>query len=610
MLGCAAAWTGRRVVSALSAVGTACLVLAAGGCGHASPAATQDRISGGTATVALQPGDQFSWVFPLLPFSASTSANLEYSEYLMWRPLYWFGSPGHVGLNEAESLADPAVITSTGRQTMATIQLKSYRWSDGAPVTSRDVQFWFNLLKAEKANWWDYVPGEFPDNVSAFTILNSTRFSLTFTGSYSVAWLYNELGQLMPLPQRSWDKTSAHGRIGSYDQTLAGAAAVYNFLITQNKDLATYATNPLWQVVDGPWRLASFVPATGDATYVRNYRYSGLATGSIHKLRVVSFTSDVAEFDTLLSAGGISYGYLPFDDAAQASRVSADGYTVQAWPTWGITYITLNYAAPQIGPIFQQLYIRQAMQHLINQAADISEFLQGYGNPTYGPVPLVPASRFISSQQKQNPYPYNPAVAATLLRSHGWQVTPGGTDTCQRPGTAPGECGSGIADGAKLSFSFQYAVGTEGVEEEVAVLQSAFAQVGIRLSLLSAPFDTVVGDDVPCAHSGCWQMNYYGQGWYFDPTYNEPDGSAIFDSTGGSNSGGYSNPAADALMARLPSGGYPALYAYENYLARQLPVLWMPQFDFQISAVTSTLRGVYPQDPDTNIYPENWYFVK
>ena len=30
----------------------------------------------------------------------------------------------------------------------------------------------------------------------------------------------------------------------------------------------------------------------------------------------------------------------------------------------------------------------------------------------------------------------------------------------------------------------------------------------------------------------------------------------------------------------------------------------------QISAVASTLRGVYPQDPDTNIYPENWYFVK
>ena len=36
----------------------------------------------------------------------------------------------------------------------------------------------------------------------------------------------------------------------------------------------------------------------------------------------------------------------------------------------------------------------------------------------------------------------------------------------------------------------------------------------------------------------------------------------------------------------------------------------MPQFDFQISAVSNTLRGVYPQDPLTNIYPENWYYTK
>jgi peptide/nickel transport system substrate-binding protein len=611
MPACAAARSGRRVLSAISAVCTACTVLATAGCGGAaSPPETQDRLSGGTATVALQPGDQFSWIFPLLPFSASTGANLEYSEYLMWRPVYWFGSPGHVGLNQAESLADPAVITAHGGQTTATITLKPYRWSDGTLVTSRDVQFWFNLLKAEKTNWWDYVPGEFPDNVSAFTILSPTRFSLTFTGRYSAAWLYNELGQLIPLPQQSWDKTSARGRTGNYDQTPAGATAVYNFLAAQNKDLATYATNLLWQVIDGPWHLTAYTPATGDATYTRNPRYTGPATGSLHHLRVIAFTSDTAEFDTLLSAGGISYGYIPFDDAAQTTRVTADGYTIAPWPTWGITYITLNYATPQTGPIFKQLNVRQAMQHLINQAADISDFLQGNGNPTYGPVPLVPASTFISPQQRQNPDPYNPAQAIALLRAHGWQITPHGTDTCQHPGTTPTDCGSNIPAGAKLSFSMQYATSTQGVDEEAATLQSTFAQAGIRLSLTGAPFDTVVGDDVPCAHTGCWQMNYYGQGWYFDPAYDEPDGSAIFDSAGGSNSGGYHDPAADALMARLPTGGYQALYAYENYLAQQLPVLWMPQFDFQISAVSNTLRGAYPQDPLTNIYPENWYLVK
>jgi peptide/nickel transport system substrate-binding protein len=585
-------------------------LLAACTSSSSSGTAAQPRVSGGTATVALAPGDQFDYILPLLDFEDATGANIEYSEYLMWRPLYWFGGPGYVGLNARYSLADPATITSAGGQTTATIQLKPYRWSDGQPVTSRDVQFWFNVLTADKTNWWDYSPGEFPDNVTAFKILSPSRFSLTFKGSYSSAWLYNELGQLIPIPQHAWDRESASGAVGNYDLTPAGARAVYGFLAAQNKDLSTYATNPLWQVVDGPFRLTSYTSSTGDATYVRNTRYSGPATGSIHALRVLSFTSDAAEFDSLLSAGGLSYGYLPFNDAAQVSRVTGDGYKVQAWPTWGITYISLNFASPQVGAIFKQLYVRQAMQRLINQNAYIHTFLSGYGNATYGPVPLVPASPFVSSAERHNPYPYDPATATALLRAHGWRIVPNGADVCTRPGTAPDECGAGVASGAKLSFSLQYSTGSQGVNEEVAALQSSFTQAGIQVAPSGAPFDTVVGDDVPCSKNGCWQLNYYGQGWYFDPGYNDPDGSAIFESAGADNGGSYASPQADALMAKLPSGGYPALYAYEDYLAQQLPVLWMPQFDSQISAVSDKLQGVYPQDPDGNLYPENWYFVK
>ena len=40
------------------------------------------------------------------------------------------------------------------------------------------------------------------------------------------AWLYNELGQLIPLPQQSWDKESATGPVGNYDLTPAGASAI------------------------------------------------------------------------------------------------------------------------------------------------------------------------------------------------------------------------------------------------------------------------------------------------------------------------------------------------------------------------------------------------
>jgi peptide/nickel transport system substrate-binding protein len=595
---------------ALAGVACATVLAACSTSNNSSGTGSQSRVNGGTVTVALTPGEQFNYIFPLLNTENAIGANIEYSEYLMWRPLYWFGGPNSVGMNTTYSLADPATITSSPGHTTATIQLKPYRWSDGKPVTSRDVQFWFNLLVANKDNWWGYTPGEFPDNVSAFTIISPSRFSVTFKGSYSAAWLYNELGQLIPCPQQTWDKESPTGPVGNYDKTPAGALAVGNFLLGQNKDTGTYATNPLWQVIDGPFRLTSYVASTGDATYVRNTKYSGPATGSIHELRVLSFTSDDAEFDSLLSAGGITYGYLPFNDAAQVARVAADGYKIAAWQTWGITYMSMNFASPQVGAIFDQLYVRQAMQSLINQAGYIESFLAGYGNATYGPVPLVPSSPFVSSAEKKNPYPYNPAYAISLLRNHGWKINPHGADVCTRPGPGPNECGTGITAGEKLSFTLQYSTGTQGVTEEEASLQSSFSQAGIQLSPAGAPFATVVGADVPCSNRSCWQLNYYGQGWYFDPGYNDPDGSVIFATGGEDNGGSYSNATADALMGNLEAGGYPALYKYEDYIAKQLPVLWLPQFDAQISAVSNKLIGTLPQDPDGNIYPENWYLVK
>jgi peptide/nickel transport system substrate-binding protein len=600
----------------LGLIGVACsLVLAA--CGSSSQPsgnAAGTRINGGTATVALNQSDGvFNYIYPLLNFDNDTAANVTYSQYLMWRPLYWFGSPGHVGLNESESLANPPTVTSSGGKTVATIQLKSYRWSDGAPLTSRDVQFWINLLKADKAQFWGYEPGEFPDNLLSFKTLSSTRFQLTFDHPYAATWLYNQLALIIPLPQHAWDKESPSGPVGNYDLTPSGALAVDTFLLAENKSTSTYAKNPLWQVVDGPWKLSSYANnGSGDATYVRNLKFSGLATGSLHAVTIDSFSSDASEFDQLLSAGGIDYGYVPFVDAAQVARVKGDGYDVQAWGAWGINYVYLNYAAPAgVGALFSQLYIREAMQHLINQAGYISSFLQGYGYPTYGPVPLQPSSNFVAGGETHNPFPYNPTDADNLLKAHGWSVVSGGTDTCTRPGTGAAECGGGIAAGAKLAFTFAYASGTLSLDEEVASLQSSFSSAGIKLTLSTAPFAAVASSMTPgCTKPSCWQMGYVGEGWLFDPGYYEPDGAILFGTGGPSNLGGYANPQANALIDRLGDGGLSALYSYQDYLAGQVPGIWMPQTDTQISAVNGKLRGAYPQDPLDNLYPEDWYFVK
>ncbi len=71
--------------------------------------------------------------------------------------------------------------------------------------------------------------------------------------------------------------------------------------------------------------------------------------------------------------------------------------------------------------------------------------------------------------------------------------------TCQKPGSAANECGAGIASGAKLSFTMDYATGIQAFQEEVANYKSDAAQAGIQLNLVPQSFDTIIGETTPCA---------------------------------------------------------------------------------------------------------------
>ena len=55
----------------------------------------------------------------------------------------------------------------------------------------------------------------------------------------------------------------------------ANATKIFDFLYKQSKSVSTYATNPLWQTVDGPYKLSSFNDSTGAFTMVPNTTYSG-----------------------------------------------------------------------------------------------------------------------------------------------------------------------------------------------------------------------------------------------------------------------------------------------------------------------------------------------
>lgn len=599
---------GFLTAAALSAV----LVVSActGSSGANSGGGSGKPVSGGTATFAEPAGTTPNYIFPMVDGAHYSVANIEQFERLMYRSLYWIGKDGKPVIDYSMSLAGPPKFSNHDR--VVTITLNHYTWSDGQPVTARDVEFWINLLKANKANFAAYIPGEFPDNVTSTKVLSPDKLQLTLNRSYNPRWFtYDQLSQISPLPQHAWDKTSANGKVGNYDQTPSGAKQVYAFIAGQAKDVSTYGSNPLWKVVDGPWVLTQY-RSDGYAAFVPNKKYSGPDKPRLAKFVEQPFTTESAELNVLRSGSQINFGYVPLQELSQSNVLASSGYRSVDAQTWGVNFFIANFNNPQTGPIISQPYVRQAMQMLIDQQTFIKGPLKGLGYPTCGPVPLKPASPYLSSYEQGCPFSFNPAKAISLLKSHGWDVHPNGVTTCGKPGSGTGECGQGVPADAKMSFNLQYASGNVSTDQEMQGVKSSFSKAGIQINLAQAPFNTVIANAAPCKpnQSACkWQMANWGGGWTYGVNP-YPTGDQLFASGSGSNFSNYSDPKADALISQtLHSPSNQAMTNFENYMAQQMPVFWMPQ-PVTRDEISSNLHGVTPLSPIGSLTPERWYFTK
>jgi peptide/nickel transport system substrate-binding protein len=603
---------------AIVGVGAAAVAVALAGCtsGGSGGSGGGPGKAADTATMALPPATTVNWIWPFSGLANYSVTNAE-AQQMMYRPLYWFGnSKGQPLINESLSVADMPTFSNGG--TTVTVKLKDYKWSNGESVTSDDVLFWFNLEKAEKANWAMYSPGEFPDNITSITAPNSSTVVFTTDKAYSQQWfLYNELSQITPMP-KAWDVTGA-GQPSDCATNAADCAAVYNYLNGQAKNMPSYATSPLWSVVDGPWKLSSF-NSDGNASWVPNPKYSGPVKPSLKKFSFAPYTTDSAQFNVLRSGNTIDVGYIPTQDIAQAKPSDADpaaagpnplskNYTLAPWFLYGINYMPYNFNNPKYGPVFKQLYFRQAMQSLVDQNGIIKTAAKNYGVLTTGPVPLYPTSPLVSKTEQDNPYPFDVAKAKSLLTGNGWKVDAGSTTTCEKPGTGAGECGAGITQGEALTFNLQYVSGQETIDTAMQDLKSNASKVGITINLTSAPFNTVIGNATACTpdQASCsWQIANWGGGWtYADDYY--PSGEGLFATGAGSNSGSYSNPAMDKLIAATTTeSGTAPMQAYEDALAKDLPVVWQPNYTYALTEVANGLKGVTPQNPFAMLTPESW----
>jgi peptide/nickel transport system substrate-binding protein len=505
------------------------------------------------------------------------------------------------------------------------INMKGWKWSDGETVNAQSLIFFLNMAKAEKNNWYAYSKTLLPDNVASYKATGPNQLTIQLNSGYSSIWYtYNQLAEINPMPL-AWDVTSLGAKAGSGGCTTDSAAdgwakckAVYTFLTAQSKIASTYATSPLWSVVDGPWKLSSF-NTNGNVTIVPNKAYSGSPKPRLSAVKFLPYTADSAEY-TALKTGGLDVGYIPTQDVGQkpanswlpATNPLGSSYYLEPFFSYGIEYAQPNFNNPQVGFLVRQLYIRQAMQSAENQPGISTAIWRGYATPVSGPVPTVPTNEFLPAIQKENngqgPYPYDPAKAKALLTSHGWSEV-GGVMTCQDPS----KCGTGITKGEQLKMTFVYSTGIAAATATYQTIKSEESQIGIDVTLVGQSFDSIIGESLPCAPMGpkCNVQVFAFGGWGFDGPGFEPTGEPLFATGAGSNSGNYSNPEMDKLINEThTSSSLAVFHQYATYAAQQLPFMWVPNPNpFQIQAVSSKLHNV-AFSPMFTLLPEYWYFTK
>ena len=617
--------------------------------------ASGDVVAGGVATFAESPNGAAAgspnntpnFIFPFIPAAYYTVANVNQFQYLMYRPLYWFGNGNQPTLNTALSLANYP--TFSNGDTTVTVTLKNYQWSNGETVTAQDVVFWMNLMKVEPTQFGGYIANSIPDDVESVTTPNSSTVVFNLKGPVNETWFtYNALSQITPMPM-AWGtagpNSSASGADcatadwGSVAVTGVGATvtpantvaadcvAVINYLKNQAADnltnssalnnvVSTYATNPLWQIVDGPWHLTS-LDTTGKAIFEPNPNYSGPVKPTLAQFVELPFASNADEFSAL-AANQVSIGYLPTADitapALSATQPGANNpalasnYNSYSLNTWGVNYVPYDFNSNGdggfAGQIFHQSYFRQAMQLLIDQPSIINNVYHGYAQASYGPVPPGANDPFSNGFEQANPYPYNPDQAITLLQDNGWTINRGGTDVCADAALC------GVPVGTALSFNIQYGNADSTTAAVLATEVTSWSSAGINVVTTPTTFDAVLNLNSGCTGSSCpWDFADWGGGWIYVPDI-YPTGEYLFKSDAvqpnGFNFGWFSNATLDGLITatNLTNAN---LDAFANSAATLLPVIWQP-LATSIVEVQNTLQGVTPMNPLLSLNPEDWSF--
>ncbi len=570
--------------------------------GSLPPTGTPSK--GGAITIGELSGQTPTSIWPLIN-GATCSTQTFYFVSNMYVPLYY----GPVGSKPAidEGLSAATLPQYSNNDRTVTINLKSnLHWSNGQPVDAQDVSFYMALLKAaikeSPANWCQYSPGEFPDNVESWNTKGKNTIVLHLKKTVNPTWFtLNQLqttnGGVYPLPSQDWNVDSASGQhITDWATNPADAKKIYDYLNKEGTQLASFSS-PLWQIVDGPFKTENFNVTNSSYDMVPNKTYSLSPKPQMDKVSFESYTSSTAMLNALESG---SLDIASLDSGTQLGaipRLEKDGYSVFGGPGWGWFggFINFKDTTDDFDKVVAQPYIRGVFAQLVDQNAIVQHVYHGWAVAANGPVPSAPFSPYVPSNVTKPVWPYNPSQAVKTLKAHGWDVKPGGQTTCAKAGTASNECGAGIPAGTPIKFvwaNVPESVASTGVLESEVFASEAKSAAGIDVSFVTKTFNFLTAyynNQNPAAskYENDWGVNNYGG--IFTNYYPTQDG--LMSPGGALNLGSFNDPVANRLMAAsVSSPSQDAISKEVAYFSKSYPIFYMPDQDW-ITAVSNKVGG-------------------
>ena len=510
-----------------------------------------------------------NWIFPISAKGYTQGENGQFIQ-AMYRPLFAYKSTSETPykINLPKSLGTVPEVSEDGLT--YTIKLRDdAKWSDGTPVTTRDIEFWWNLVTNNKDEWASYKKGFFPDGAD-LKIIDEHTFSITTETKFAPAWFIdNQINKVALLPQHAWDKTSADETVSDLDRTPEGAQKVFAYLQGEAKNLSSYATNPLWQTVNGPWKLAEFTPDQG-LKLVPNENYVGDEKPQNDGVTFVFYNSMDAAYNDLKAGNVDVLDAVP--SSAMASYQQTFAGTSVNEPYAGIMTLTI----PQYLDHFkgeEGKLRRQAISMAINRDEITSTIYAGARTPAKDfTAPTLPG--YSNSLPGSDVLTYNETKAKEL-----W---------AQADAIAPWDGTFEIAYNSDGGHKEWVDAAANSIKNTLNIDAQGKAIVDFK-TLLQQEDDQTIG----AAFRSGWQGDYPSIYNFLQPLYV---------TKAASNKGDYSNPEFDALITKAAGAANAdeattAMQQAQEILLQDLPVIPLWYYNVNgawsknVSNVTFDWRG-------------------